>query len=63
MPLKGEQLPLLDGIQPVAIENPPPKVCDHRHAIPGLDAHYCPVCKKSILAGTTAYQRILENDA
>ncbi|NJO78659.1 MAG: hypothetical protein HC827_09075 [Cyanobacteria bacterium RM1_2_2] len=61
MVLRGEHLPLVNGIQPVTIENPPPKRCDHRHALPGLDAHYCPECKKSILAGTPSYQHILKN--
>lgn len=38
------------------------KECDHPKAIIGLDAHYCPDCKKSIEYGTTAYGEILNRD-
>lgn len=33
--------------------------CSHPKAIIGLDAHYCPDCKKSIDYGTAAYEEIL----
>lgn len=61
MVLRGEQLPLLNGIKPVVIDHLPAANCDHRHAYIGLDAHYCAECKKSILAGTASYQKVLNN--
>lgn len=60
--LRGEQIPLLDGIQPIPLANLAPVVCVHPRAIPGLDAHYCPDCKKSIGAGTITYQKLLSNE-
>ena len=33
--------------------------CNHARAITGLDAHYCPDCKKSIEYGTAAYETML----
>ena len=33
--------------------------CAHPRAITGLDAHYCPDCRKSIEYGTSAYNAIL----
>lgn len=33
--------------------------CNHPRAITGLDAHYCPDCKKSIEYGTSAYNAML----
>lgn len=35
------------------------KECLHSRAIIGLDAHYCPDCKKSIGYGTTLYEQLL----
>jgi hypothetical protein len=34
--------------------------CPHTRAIPGLDAYYCPDCKKSISAGTAAYKQLTD---
>ena len=33
--------------------------CSHARVITGLDAHYCPDCKKSIEYGTAAYEKML----
>jgi hypothetical protein len=33
--------------------------CAHPRAITGLDAHFCPDCKKSIEYGTAAYEKML----
>ncbi len=33
--------------------------CNHPRAMTGLDAHYCPDCKKSIESGTAAYETML----
>lgn len=38
------------------------KECTHPKAIIGLDAHYCPDCKKSIEYGTALYEQILNRD-
>lgn len=39
------------------------KECTHPKAIIGLDAHYCPDCKKSIEYGTSTYEEILNRDS
>lgn len=59
MVLRGEQLPLFGGVEPEPLENPPPVRCCHPRAIPGLDAHFCPDCRRAIAAGTAEYQRLL----
>ncbi|WP_416671578.1 hypothetical protein [Egbenema bharatensis] len=59
MPLSGNQLSLQEAIAPYPIANPPPKPCTHPRFMPGLDAHYCPDCGKSINATTTEYKELL----
>jgi hypothetical protein len=62
-PLGGNQLSLLEAIAPYPIANPPPPPtkCTHPQFIPGLDAHYCPTCGKSINATTTEYRELLRS--
>lgn len=59
MPLSGTQLSLQEAIAAYPIANPPPTKCTHPHFIPGLDAHYCPDCKRVINAQTTEYTKLL----
>lgn len=59
MVLRGEQLPLFGTVAPYPLEKNPPVRCCHPRAYPGLDAHYCPDCRRSITAGTAEYYRLV----
>ena len=44
---------------PDTVPPTPPAACAHPRAYPGLEACYCPDCRKSLPLGSPAYRRVM----
>ncbi|NJO74194.1 MAG: hypothetical protein HC833_10825 [Leptolyngbyaceae cyanobacterium RM1_406_9] len=66
-PLAGISSRSPPATPPLPDSPPPPKqsslvACTHAGAAPGLDACYCPDCRRSIARGTAEYNELMKKE-